>query len=656
MALFVAVLQSLRLGEAALLCVSSLLQARLLFLPNGGAKLQLSLLAVSATSSRHARGGGESRPQRGVVNNRRAVALLARVARTPALALASRLVGSAVMHPSLRVGVAALLGGTLLFEGGRWQLVPLFISSAATAAAEPLLSRAPAVVRGAAAVASLALTSASAFASLVFPFFSLPPPSGPHAVGRITRVVTDPSRGAWVTPEYGPTRRLMVELWFPAVPSARSPRSRYMSPALSTALSSAFLGPRYGFVASHFGAVSTASRVGAAPLPPPPGSRGWPLLLFSHGNVSTRLQNTGLMEDLASHGWVCVACDHPFDAACIVFEGGDTLVAPWDAPGPLDAAGVLHFRQDQVALRAGDLAFLRAQLGAAASDESHPMFNYADVERAAVCGHSFGGAAAAAAAEAGGWRAAVLLDAWQWPLGGGSGGGAGDGGEARPLPCPLLLFESSSFLADRDAFCAFNGRLSSRLALAHAAAGGAPAFKLVAHHTGHYEYTDSACCECLLSPLLTHGVAVAVTAPRFLRAAGLLALRPGQLAGFSRYQHSLVRSFLEAHVGASPGEGGDPLWSPPRGPWATPVAHDALSRDAAPGVFTRRQRAAMALLLKSIRQGHYAIWGVLPTHTLRQLQGPLCAVIHSYASTDIERLLEELEAEAQAVGGHVVAV
>jgi hypothetical protein len=250
---------------------------------------------------------------------------------------------------------------------------------------------------------------------------------------------------------------------------------------------------------------------------------------------------------------------------------------------------VLAFRAAQVALRAGDVT---AVLDWLADGADGPLAGLADVSRAAVAGHSFGGAAAArAAATEPRLRAAVLLDAWQWPL--------GAAGPAAGLPVPSLLFESDAFLGDRDAFCAFNSRMSSEMAL-----NSTRAWKVVAR-VGHYEYTD-----------------MALTAPLFMRALGLIMLKPSQLVAFQRYQSAMVRSFLHEFVAAptssvlagcpSVDEGG-PCNAPAELPQVPPSPRPApppspgrLSRassGAPPGAAVTRSAAVDAHLARHGREG-----------------------------------------------------
>ena len=361
--------------------------------------------------------------------------------------------------------------------------------------------------------------------------------------------------------------------------------------------------------------------------------------------MSTRVQNTSLLEDLASHGYICVSPDHPHDAAVVAYPDGTQTEFEWDLPEPLDAAGVLAFRTAQVELRAGDLAFCLQQLAhMGAHDTTGPLYRRVDSLRVCVMGHSFGGATAAVAARQMHATAAVLLDAWQWPLGKGSSHLADLDDEddavatampthcaSVPLPCPSLLFESDAFLGDRDAFCAFNGRMSSAQALA------SPTCWKVVAHVGHYEYAD-----------------MSLTAPHFLRASGLLALRAEQLRPFHAYQSRLVRSFLDTHVLGAHG----PAWTPPESRFATVCTPAMLAADVAGQGYTPRQRAAMKLLYLQLRRGDYEIWGVRrdlePGH---ELPAAIVPVIHTHGYRSLRRLMmqiaKEEEAAAEARGnGH----
>lgn len=167
-----------------------------------------------------------------------------------------------------------------------------------------------------------------------------------------------------------------------------------MDKLLALSLCETFIGPRLNWMASHFPKIASHATVGV------PARRGrFPVVLFSHGNVSTRVQNTALLEELASHGFVCVACDHPHDAAIVNFPDGDVAEFEWEVPSGLTPRGVLDFRTSQVEMRADDLSFILGALAAWDRQEGHRFYGRLDCARAAAVGHSFGGASAGAAVQ-----------------------------------------------------------------------------------------------------------------------------------------------------------------------------------------------------------------------------------------------------------------
>jgi hypothetical protein len=250
------------------------------------------------------------------------------VSRVPFARQVALWLGDAVTHSALTPFCGALTAMHLLFEGARWQLFGLYTATGGAAVSQALLPSGAWLFAGAVCACC---TGVTAFATWAFPWFVLPKPTGPYRVGRLTKVWVDTSRGAWVTPDKGTPRRLLVDIWYPAA-CGGGKVVRYMDTVLAEAMSAAFLGPRAWFVASHFTLVPTASRRDAkAAVPPPHMPDGFPVVLFSHGNVSTRVQNTSLLEELASQGYICVSPDHPHDAAVVAYPVR-VLTRPRDPP------------------------------------------------------------------------------------------------------------------------------------------------------------------------------------------------------------------------------------------------------------------------------------------------------------------------------------
>jgi hypothetical protein len=137
---------------------------------------------------------------------------------------------------------------------------------------------------------------------------SFPEPSGPFAVGTFDRVMVDPARTN--SYRYGSTTNaIMVTFWYPAAePEAGvlpGPRwNRRLAGDASfyekaggdtrwTKLAPALVGYRF-----------RDARLAA-------GQERYPILMFSHCNGTHRAFSSHIAEELASHGYVVLAPDHP---------------------------------------------------------------------------------------------------------------------------------------------------------------------------------------------------------------------------------------------------------------------------------------------------------------------------------------------------------
>ncbi|HET6361085.1 MAG TPA: alpha/beta hydrolase [Gemmatimonadota bacterium] len=231
------------------------------------------------------------------------------------------------------------------------------------------------------AAPSLALDSALA---QVFPEVSLPPPTGPHAIGRRTLVIVDSSRVERVQPDSGGPRVLRVRLWYPAAETA-GPNDRYMDPPTAAT-----------WVERHDFPPGFEERVGIharedAPLAA--SDSAWPLVLFSHGMSWPAAMYQTFLEEMASHGYVVAAIDHTGYSDAIVFPDGRLVgFTAWTEQPTTDAE-----RRARLAAHmptwVDDLETALDEIERRTRN-GEPFFESIAVDRVGAFGHSYGGGAA----------------------------------------------------------------------------------------------------------------------------------------------------------------------------------------------------------------------------------------------------------------------
>lgn len=160
----------------------------------------------------------------------------------------------------------------------------------------------------------------------LFPALDLPAPSGPHLVGVRSFELDDPARTGVLLAGKDEPRRLLVRVWYPAQDVAGRERRPYFTQAEADGMARG-IGDLFGFppflkYAKH---ALTHSHEDAPLLA---GTRDLPTAFYSHGFHSFLSQNTVLMEELASHGYVIYSVQHTYDASGTVFPDGS--VAPID--------------------------------------------------------------------------------------------------------------------------------------------------------------------------------------------------------------------------------------------------------------------------------------------------------------------------------------
>jgi dienelactone hydrolase len=202
------------------------------------------------------------------------------------------------------------------------------------------------------AVAMLSLVIVALLPALVFPEHGRIATTGEHAVATALSTFVDEHRVETYT-DTGKKRTLNVEFWYPRDADE---------------------------AAAHT----------------------YPLVVFSHGAFGIRSSNESLYHELASHGYVVAAIDHPYQALYATDVSGSTTWIDRGYMGEVLAENARADRQRSyafyrqwMAIRTGDINFvLDYILADARNGNAGTVYNLVDPAKIGVMGHSIGGSAA----------------------------------------------------------------------------------------------------------------------------------------------------------------------------------------------------------------------------------------------------------------------
>lgn len=143
---------------------------------------------------------------------------------------------------------------------------------------------------------------------------AFPKPSGPYAVGKVVRILTDPTRSN----RYGiPTNSsFMSTIWYPAdAPAAPNLPAHYTDPAVAKDLA---YSSQFGWPSAWGPVIAACVTAAYTNIPVASGTNRFPVIVHSHGISGDRTQNSQNVVELASHGYIVAAVDHE-DCHCTVF-------------------------------------------------------------------------------------------------------------------------------------------------------------------------------------------------------------------------------------------------------------------------------------------------------------------------------------------------
>jgi predicted dienelactone hydrolase len=357
--------------------------------------------------------------------------------------------------------------GLVSAQGLRWQFVPL-AGAAVLAILVQAARRKRVVIPGTAGVLILALCGGAAL--WAFPRVHFPEPSGPYAVGTWTAHWVDEARGEKATANTHDHRSVVVQAWYPARTSPEQERAHYLGRTQAEADAVARgVAHQFGAPAFLFDDAADARTSSVADARPAGGEKEFPVVLFSPGLGGVRTQNTAWAQDLASHGYVVVAIDHPYDSAAVVVDGA--VITSRLQPTGNDEDD-RRLADESASIRAADLRFVLSRLQHVDGVRFRsPFASTMDAGRVGVAGHSLGGAAAVSAAQQDDRFDAVIdLDGFPRNL------------IDRAFPQPVLALVADDAAADR----AYRERLDRVLRSSES-----PSFELQIARSSHLTFTDA---------------------------------------------------------------------------------------------------------------------------------------------------------------------
>lgn len=176
-------------------------------------------------------------------------------------------------------------------------------------------------VRIAGGLCSILLLIVSTVLASILPVFDLPEPTGSYAVGTTTFMLEDSDRDEIITENPDDHRKLMVRAWYPSDDlNSDADQMEYMHP-----YEAEFFAKKYGlpaFTLNHLRHIETNAY---EDLTISNQESTFPVLLFSHGYNVPPATYASFMGEIASHGYIIFAVNHPYQSVATVFPDGQRV-------------------------------------------------------------------------------------------------------------------------------------------------------------------------------------------------------------------------------------------------------------------------------------------------------------------------------------------
>ena len=128
----------------------------------------------------------------------------------------------------------------------------------------------------------------------------------------------------------------------------------------------------------------------------------YPLIVFSHGGISTKTSNESLYNELASHGYIVASIEHTYHSLFAKNEDGNTILIDSGYMKELNSEDAktnpqqsYEYYQKWMKVRTQDISFVIDYIISQAQGvNEHSIYKLVDTSKIGVMGHSLGGSAA----------------------------------------------------------------------------------------------------------------------------------------------------------------------------------------------------------------------------------------------------------------------
>ena len=223
------------------------------------------------------------------------------------------------------------------------------------------------------------------------PFNDIPKPTGNKNIATYSIELIDSNRLEWFTDSPNDLRKIMIQVWYPTN-EYEGEKELYIDYG---DIRIKALADQFDYNPSLFRKLINI-KTNSIKRAVPSNDSSFPLIIFSHGLGGNRTQNTIMVEELASHGYVVIAIEHPYDANISIFDNGE--IADYRSginyqrrhSQKLTPEEFWAIRLPQLKTRASDVSFVINQIEI--GEFPSQLLKIIDSDNIGIFGHSFGGA------------------------------------------------------------------------------------------------------------------------------------------------------------------------------------------------------------------------------------------------------------------------